>query len=309
MQKNRKTAFHMRLWRNLHTNPYLYLMAIPVVVYFIIFQYIPIYGNVIAFKQFIPAEGIWGSQWVGLKHFVDFFNSYYFFRLLRNTLLLSIYSLVFSFPLPILFALLINELRNKRFKKITQTITYIPHFISIMVVCGMVIDFTSKSGVINDLIEWFGGERKTFLLYPQNFRSIYILTGIWQETGWSSIIYLSALSAIDVSLYEAAEIDGAGRLRQTWNITLPSIMPTIIILLILRIGSMMNIGFEKIILLYNSNTYETADVISTFIYRRGILGLAYSYSSAVGLFNSIINFSLLVFANMLSRKFRGSGLF
>ena len=308
MSNNVTTAFR-RLGRNIRRNPYLYAMALPVILYYIIFKYVPIYGTIIAFKNFVPAKGILGSEWVGLKHIIKFFESYYFWRLLRNTVLLSLYGLVFGFPMPILFALLLNEIRNKAIKRTTQTITYIPHFISIMVVCGIIIDFTSQAGVINDLIEFFGGERKTFLIYPQYFRGVYVLSGIWQEMGWSSIIYLSALSAIDVFLYEAARIDGAGRLRQTWHITLPSIMPTILILLILRIGSMMNVGFEKIILLYNSNIYETADVISTFVYRKGILGLNYSYSAAVGLFNSVINFTLLILANFLSRKASGSGLF
>jgi len=283
-------------------------LAIPVLAYYIIFHYGPMYGVIIAFKNFTPARGILGSPWVGLQWFKDFFSSYYFGRLLRNTLLINIYSLIFSFPAPIILALLLNELRSQKFKKAVQTISYLPHFISLVVICGMIVNFTARDGIINDIIAFFGGERTTMLLRPELFRSIYVISGIWQSVGWSSIIFLAALSGIDVELYQAAVIDGANRWHQVWHVTLPGILPTIVILLIMRIGSLMSVGYEKIILLYNSSIYETADVISTFVYRKGLLEANYSYSSAVGLFNSVINFLLLIIANWVSRKVNETSL-
>lgn len=277
-------------------------MALPVLAYYIIFHYGPMYGVIIAFKNFSPGRGILGSSWVGFQWFKDFFSSYYFGRLLRNTVLINVLNLIFSFPAPIILALLLNELRHERFKKTVQTVSYLPHFISLVVICGMIHDFTARDGIINDIVEWFGGERKTMLLEPGLFRPIYIISGIWQNVGWDSIIYLAALSGIDQELYEAAAIDGANRWKQTLHITLPGILPTIVILLIMRIGAMMNVGHEKIILLYNSNIYETADVISTFVYRKGLSQANYSYSAAVGLFNSIVNFVLIILANWFSRK-------
>ena len=287
---------------------FIYLMFLPVLAYYIIFHYWPLYGAQIAFRDYVPAKGVLGSRWVGLKHFQSFFSSYYFIRLLRNTLLISLYGIVFGFPAPILFALLINELTNKQFKRFVQTCTYMPHFLSTIVVCGMIIDFTSSTGVITRLLSLFGAPPKTLLLYPQYFRTIYIVSDVWQGVGWGSIIYLAALTNIDPTLYEAAQVDGAGRLRQAIHVTLPGIVPTIMVLLILRCGSIMNVGYEKIILLYNDNTLETADVISSFVYRRGLLERNYSYSSAVGLFNSTVNLIILVGANQLSRRLDGSSL-
>jgi putative aldouronate transport system permease protein len=289
-------------------NRYVYLMALPVVAYYVIFHYVPIYGLVIAFKDFAPRAGILESPWVGLEHFASFFNSYYAVRVIRNTILINIYQLVFSFPAPIILALLLNEVRSSTYKRSIQTITYLPHFISLVVVCGFIRDFTASDGVINDIIAFLGGERSGLLGRPELFRTIFVTSGIWQEIGWGSIIYLAALAGIDPGLYESATIDGAGRLKQTWYITLPGIMPTIVILLILRIGKMMSVGFEKIILLYSPITYETADVISSFIYRRGLVGFEYSYATAVGLFNSIINFLMLIGANWLSRRFSETSL-
>ena len=277
-------------------------MALPVLAYYIIFHYGPMYGVIIAFKNFSPGRGILGSSWVGFQWFKDFFSSYYFGRLLRNTVLINVLNLIFSFPAPIILALLLNELRHERFKKTVQTVSYLPHFISLVVICGMIHDFTARDGIINDIVEWFGGERKTMLLEPGLFRPIYIISGSGQNGGSDSIIYLAALSGIDQELYEAAVIDGANRWKQTLHITLPGILPTIVILLIMRIGAMMNVGHEKIILLYNSNIYETADVISTFVYRKGLSQANYSYSAAVGLFNSIVNFVLIILANWFSRK-------
>ncbi len=289
-------------------NKYIYIMALPVIAYYIIFHYMPMYGAIIAFKEFNPALGIIRSPWVGFKHFKSFFEGVYFWRLIRNTLLISIYSLVWGFPAPIILALLLNEVKNNYFKRTVQTISYLPHFISLVVVCGIIKDFTSTDGVINDIIELLGGERTNFLMKPEWFRPIYVGSGIWQEVGWGSIIYLAAITNIDPELYEAATIDGASRWKQTWHITLPGIVPTIVILLILRLGGLMSVGFEKIILLYNSATMETADVISSYVYRRGLLDFDYSFSAAVGLFNSVINLILITSANKLSRKISETSL-
>ncbi|GJM72779.1 sugar ABC transporter permease [Paenibacillus macerans] len=293
----------MRLLRDIAKHKAIYFMILPMVLYYIIFKYVPMYGSIIAFQDFRVAKGISGSDWAGLKHFIAFFDSVYFFRVLKNTLLISLYNLVFGFPVPILFAILLNEIRNRLFKSVVQTVSYLPHFISLVVICGLIISFTSRDGVINSLIAFFGGERSALLGDPANFRTIYVTSQIWQEMGWSSIIYLAALSGINPEIYEAAKVDGAGRFRQIWSITLPSLVPVIMILLILRIGGMMEVGFEKIILLYNPNTYETADVISSFVYRKGLAeGAEYSFTTAVGLFQAVINFILLIGANTLSRR-------
>lgn len=294
--------------KDFRRNKYIYLMALPIITFYLLFHYKPMYGAIIAFKDFSPADGILKSPWVGFKHFADFFRSPYFWRILRNTVLLSLEQLIYGFPAPIILALLINEVKNDAFRKTVQTVTYLPHFISLVVVCGMVKTFTNSDGIINDIIVKLGGERSSLLLNPQLFRPIYVISGIWQEVGWGSIIYLSALMAIDVQLYEAATIDGAGKWKQLWNVTIPGIMPTIIIMLILRLGGMLNIGFEKIILLYNPNIYETADVISSFVYRKGILEFSWSFGSAVGLFNSVVNFILLITANWISRKINETSL-
>lgn len=283
-------------------NKYIYIMAIPMILYFIIFHYIPMYGVIIAFKDFDAAKGILGSPWVGLKHIKSFFDSFYFRRLIGNTLLINIYDILWAFPAPIILALLLNEIKNEKFKRTIQSVTYLPHFISLVVICGLIKDFCSSDGLINILLGYLGIPASNLLLRNELFRTVFIGSGIWQGVGWGSIIYLSALTSIDESLYEASKIDGAGRWKQTLHITLPGIIPTILILLILRLGSMMNVGFEKIILLYNPTTYETADVISSFVYRKGLQEAAYSYSSAIGLFNSIINFLLLIIANTISKK-------
>ncbi|MDF2935065.1 MAG: sugar transporter permease [Paenibacillaceae bacterium] len=297
------------LMKDISKNRAIYLMVLPVVLYFFIFKYLPMYGAVIAFKDYSVAKGIWASEWVGLDHFRTFFGSYYFGRVLRNTFLISFYNLIFGFPAPILLALLLNEIRVKWFKSMVQTVSYLPHFISLVVICGLIIDFTNRGGVIQSIIEFFGGESGSLLNNPHNFRTIFVTSSVWQEVGWASIIYLAALSGINPDLYEAARVDGAGRFRQIWNITLPGLVPTIMILLILRIGGLMDVGFEKIILLYNPNTYETGDVISSFVYRMGLAqGNDYSYTTAVGLFQSAINFVLLISANSISRRFSGNRL-
>lgn len=308
--KVRKNAqWRGTLLKDIRRDILIYALAAIVVAYYVLFHYLPMYGAIIAFKEYDVVKGIAGSPWVGFKHFADFFNDYYFSRLLRNTLVLSVLNLVWSFPLTIIFALLLNEIQQQRFKKFVQTVTYLPHFISAIVICGMLVDFLAEDGMISQLIKMFGGEAKYYLNYPQYFRTIYIASNIWQGIGWGSIIYLAAFSGIDPQLYEAATIDGAGRLRQTWHITLPGILPTVITMLILEIGRLMNLGYEKIILLYNGNTYETADVISTYVYRLG-LGEArrYSYTSAIGLFNSGVNMILLVLANQISKRLTENSL-
>ena len=259
-------------------------------------------GIVIAFKNYSLGLGFMESSWVGLKWFREFTSSIFFTRLFRNTLLISLYSLIFGFPAPIILALLLNEVRHSAYKRTIQTVTYLPHFISMIVIAGMITDFSLSTGLFNDIIAFFGGQRFPLLQQPNLYRPIYVASDIWQQVGWGTIIYLSAMSAIDPQLYEAAMIDGAGRFKQLLHITLPSIAPTIVILFILRIGHLLGVGYEKTILLYNPSTYETADVISTYVYRVGLLEQNWSYSTAIGLFNSLINFSLLIIANKISRK-------
>jgi len=287
---------------------YVYLMAVPVIAFYVIFHYMPMYGAIIAFKNFRPGLGIWGSPWVGLTHFESFFSGVFFGRLIRNTLTINFYALILGFPAPIILALLLNEVRHSVFKRAVQTISYLPYFISVVVVCGMIMDFFSGDGLVNYIITAFGGDRVRFLARPEYFRSIFVGSGIWQGVGWGSIIYLAAISGIDAELYEAAVIDGAGRWKQILHVTLPGLSTTIIILLILRFGEMMTIGYEKIILLYNPSTYETADVISSYVYRRGLLKADYSFSTAVGLFNSAVNLVLLYAANTISRKVNDTSL-
>lgn len=300
MQKHPIPSRFEKFKKDIIRNKYLYIMAIPVIIYYAIFCYGPMYGLIIAFKDFAPRNGILGSAWVGLKWFKEFFGSYYFSRIISNTLLISFYDILWGFPAPIILALMLNEIKNKFFKSTIQTVTYLPYFISLVVVCGILIDFTASKGILNDLVAVFGGERHNLLGDPNLFRTIYIGSGIWQGIGWGSIIYLAALSGIDPTLYEAGVVDGANRWKQLCHITIPGILPTIIILFILRMGSIMGVGFEKIILLYNPLTYSTADVISSFVYRKGILESSFSYSTAIGLFNSIINFIILILANKLS---------
>jgi putative aldouronate transport system permease protein len=296
------------LKRDMQRNWSLYVLAVPVIVYFVLFSYKPMYGALIAFKNYSPGRGFIGSDWVGFQHFIRYFNSPYFFRLIKNTFLISFYGLIFGFPAPIILALLLNEVRHSAYKRSIQTITYLPHFVSMIVICGMITDFSLSTGLFNDFVSFFGGQRLPLLQQPNLYRPIYIASDIWQHVGWGTIIYLSALSAIDPQLYEAAMIDGAGRFRQLLNVTLPSITPTIVILLILRIGHLLSVGYEKTLLLYNPATYETADIISTYVYRVGLLEQNWSYSTAIGLFNSFINFTLLLVANKISRKVSDTSL-
>ncbi|MBW4837962.1 MAG: ABC transporter permease subunit [Paenibacillaceae bacterium] len=305
---SKPTTFKRRFVRDFRMNKYLYLMMIPVIAYYVIFHYGPMYGAIIAFKDFTPIKGILGSDWVGLKHFEDFFGSYYFLRVLKNTILISLYTLIFEFPAPIILALLINEVRRRYFKRVVQTVTYMPYFISLVVICGIITDFTNADGLINRLFMLLGYDGQAMLQKPELFRPIYVLSEIWQRIGWESIIYIAALMSIDLEQYEAARMDGASRLKQMIYITLPGLLPVITIMFILRMGNLLNVGFEKIILLYNPVTYETADVISSFVYRKGLLEFGWSYSSAVGLFNSVINLALLVSANYISRKVNENSL-
>ncbi|MFK7691880.1 ABC transporter permease [Paenibacillus sp. HJGM_3] len=295
--------------RTAKNNWRLYVLVSPVIAYFIVFEYMPMYGLQIAFKNFIATKGIWGSPWVGFKHFERFFESYYFWALIKNTLGISLLSLIFGFPAPILLALFINETRHRLFQRVVQTVTYAPHFLSTVVLVGMVMMFLSpKNGLINQLIVWFGGEPISFMTEPSWFKTIYVSSGIWQQMGWSSIIYLAALTGIAPQLHDAARVDGAGRLQRIWHINLPGIMPTVVILLILNVGSVMSVGFEKVFLMQNSLNIESSDVISTYVYRTGIVGAQYSFSAAVGLFNSLINFVLLVLVNSLARRMKQTSL-
>ncbi len=298
-----------KIARDFRRNKYRYLLVLPVVLYFLIFHYKPMYGIIIAFKDYRVTAGIGGSPWVGLKNFQRFFNDFYFWRVLRNTFTISMLSLVFAFPAPILLALLLNEVRSSWIKRTVQTITYMPHFIALVIVCSILTSFCQTNGAINDIIAFFGGERQNLLSQKELFYPIYILSGVWQSVGWDSIIYLAALSGIDQELYEAAKVDGAGRIRQMISITLPGIMPTISMLLILKLGHVLSVGYEKILLLYNPMTYEVADVISTYVYRKGLLEADYSYATAIGLFNSVINVIILLVANKVSKKMGQSGLF
>ncbi len=301
-----------RTWRTLvkdvKRNRYIYLMLAPVVAWYLLFCYGPMYGAQIAFRDFTPARGIWGSPWVGLANLQAFFKGFFFWRLVRNTLSINLLDLALGFPAPIILALLLNEVRSNGLKRLVQTITYMPHFISLVVVVGLLIEFLSREGLVNNLLGMVGIAPIGFLARPEWFQFIYVASGIWQHVGWGSIIYLAALSQVDPTLYEAATVDGAGRFRQLVHITLPGIAPTIIILLILRIGAMMAVGSEKILLMYNPSTYETADVLSTYVYRRGILDMDFGYSTAVGLVNSLVNFGLLVIANTISRRVNETSL-
>lgn len=297
-----KIPFKDRLKKDLKNHWQIYLMALPVIVYFILFNYAPMVGIVMAFQKYSIRNGIFGSQFVGFDNFIRFFNSTYFWRLLRNTLLISFYGILFSFPLPIIFALCLNEVRNSKFKKVVQTISYLPYFISVVVVVSILFDFCKSSGVLTQFAEKLGWNGGALISSPSWFRTLYIGSNLWQHLGYNSIIFISALAAIDPTLYEAARIDGANRWQQTLHVTLPGIASTIVVLLILRLGQIMSVGYEKIILMYSPSTYETADVIASYVYRIGILNADYSYSTAINLFNSAINLIVLFGANWISKK-------
>ena len=302
----KQAPLHKRLAENIRNHPLLYVLALPVVAYYLIFNYYPMYGVLMAFQDFKPALGIWGSKWVGLKHFEKFIGGIYFWRLVRNTLSINLGMLLVGFPIPILFALLLNEIPHRGFQRVTQTVTYMPHFISSVVVCGLMLQFCGSNGILTRMLAALGLTPQTNLFtVPSLFQPLYIGMNVWKNMGWDSIIFFAALTSVDSELHEAAQIDGAGRWRRMLHVTLPAIMPTVVILLIMRIGNLMSLGWDQIILLYNERVYETADVISTYVYR---MGLEYSFGSAVGLLNSVINVILLMGANALSRKVNETSL-
>lgn len=298
-----------RFFRYLRSSYALYLMLIPMFLFFVLFRYKPLTHLVIAFKKYSPFRGISGSPWVGFRWFSEFFSSPYAWRTIRNTLAISLSTLLVCFPAPIIFALLLNELRAMRLKKTVQTVSYVPHFISTVVVCSIVINFLSPtSGVVNAILAKFGLSPIYFLSMPSAFLPIYVFMELWRSTGYGSIVYIASLAAIDQQLYEAASVDGAGRFRQLVHITLPGILPTIVIMLLTRLGGILNVGYEAILLLYNPSVYETADVISTFVYRTGLAESRYDYATAVGLFNSVVALLLVASVNRISRRLTETGL-
>jgi len=281
----------------------LYLFVLPAVVYYIVFHYVPIYGVQIAFRQYYPMRGILGSPWVGMKHFMRFFNSYYFTTVIGNTLRISLTALIVGFPIPVLLALMLNEVQHLRFKKLVQTVTYAPHFISMVVMVGMLILFlTPSSGIINHMLAAVGMERKAFMQDARNFHWIYVFSSIWQESGWSSVIFVAALASIDSSQVEAAIIDGANKLQRMVYINLPVLIPTIVIMLIMRSGSILSVGFEKVYLMQNATNLSRSEIISTYVYKAGLIDGDFSFAAAVGLFNSLINFAILVLVNLFARR-------
>ena len=308
MKKREMTLSH-KISRDWKMNKYKYLLILPVLVYLALFCYKPMYGLIIAFNNYKPTRGITGSDYVGLMWFDNFFNNIYFWRLLSNTFTISALSIVFGFPAPIILALLLNEIQNDKFKRTVQTITYMPYFISLVVTCSIIKIYCQENGLFSQIIEIFGGTRRNLLIDPSAYRPIYVLSGIWQNIGWNSIIYLAALSGIDQEQYEAARIDGANRFQQMLHITIPGILPTIMILFVLRMGSILNVGYEKVLLLYTENTYNVADVFSTYTYRTGLENQQYSLSTAVGLFNTMVNVVFLLITNYISKRSTESGLF
>ena len=287
----------------------LYFMLLLPIAYYILFKYMPMYGTLIAFKKFSAKKGIWGSTLAGFKNFEKFLSDPYFYKLVRNTLLINLNNLLFAFTSSIIFALLLNEMKHKLYRKVVQTVSYLPHFISTVVVCGLVTNFTrTNGGIINDLIAMLGGERISFLNRAEYFRPIYVISEIWQHMGWDAIIYIAALLSIEPQLYEAASIEGANRFQKMLYVTLPGIAPTITIMLIMRIGHLMSLGYEKVLLLYSGATYETADIISTYVYRRGLLTADFSYGTAIDLFQTVISLILVTSTNWLGKKIGGAGL-
>ena len=308
---NRKTAKEKLTWLADHFKRewQIYLMLTPMIIWFLVFLYKPMYGLQIAFKDYSIFRGIEASPWVGLEHFNDLFSNSQFLRAIKNTFLISFYSLIFGFPVPILLALMFNEIINAMFKRSAQTIVYLPHFISTVIIAGIVITaFSPSAGIVNTVLGWLGFDSVYFLTKAEWFRPIFIGSGIWQEAGFSSIIFLAAIAGVNPSLYESAVVDGASRWQMMWKITLPSILPTIIIMLIIRIGNLMEVGFELIILLYQPATYETADVINTFIYRQGLQSGQYDLAAAAGFFNAVVAFVLVMAANSISKRFSRTSL-
>lgn len=298
-----------KVWAHIKQDGGLYLLLLPAVLYALIFLYAPMGGVLIAFKDYSPVKGIFGSPWVGLKYFERFFNAYNFEQIFVNTLSLSAYNLVAQFPIPIIFALLLNQMRQRRFKKVVQTVSYAPHFISMVVLVGMLNVFLSPStGIVNIIIKSLGGDAVYFLGKADLFRPVYVWSGVWQDTGRSAIIYIAALSSIDQELHEAAMVDGASKLQQTLYIDIPGIMPTAVIMLILNLGRIMSVGFEKAYLMQNTLNISTAEIISTYVYKVGLLNAQFSLSAAIGLFNSVISCVLVVFVNFIARRYSDTSL-
>ena len=303
--QTRFARFRADMWRT----KWLHLLALPAVIYLAIFQYGPMYGVLMAFQNFRVADGIWGSEWVGLHHFQAFINHPHFFRVVTNTITLNVYMLIFVFPLPIVFALLLNELRGQVFKRTVQTVSYLPNFISMPAIIGMMIMFVSPThGFINQIIEFFGGSAIHFMARPEWFRPLFIISEVWTTLGWSAIIYIAALAGVNPELYESAVLDGASRVKMMRHISIPSIAPTIIILFLLNVGTIMSLGHEKALLMQNSLNMATGDIISTFVFRHGIIMPQHSFATAVSVFNSAINIVVLMTANQISRRISETSL-
>lgn len=286
----------------------LYLMMLPGVVALVLFSYIPMYGVIMAFQDFNVFDGYFGSDWVGLKHFKTLFADPYFFTLLKNTFMLGCLSFLFSFPAPIIFALILNECKYSKFNRVIQSVSYLPHFVPMVVMVGIMFELFGSYGVVNDIIVLLGFDSISFFSSPEWFRTLYIGSAIWKGIGWGSIIYMGALTSIDPSMYEAASVDGASRWRKIWHITLPGLKPTIVTLFVLDMAGVMKVGFEKVFLMYSPATYEVADVLSTYVYRQGILNANYSFSAAVDLFNNVIALLFVLFANRLAKKLGEDGI-
>ena len=313
MSRTATKTYRKYSWHNIKKdfvkNWPLLLMVAPALAFYIIFHYIPMGGLLMAFENYKPNLGLLGSKFVGMKNFVDFFSSVYCWRVIRNTLILSLLQIGIEFPFTICFAILLNEIGSAKYKSTVQTLSYMPYFISLVVVAGIIIDFCQTNGVLTVLVQAVTGKSDNLLSNASNWRPIYILSDLWKNVGFNSIIYVAALAGIDKTLYEAAEIDGANRFKRILHVTVPGITDTIMIMLIMRVGQMLSVGYEKTILLYNPQVYETADIISSFVYRKGLQEANYGYSTAVSLFNSVINFALLLITNALSQKYTESGLF
>lgn len=298
-----------KIGNDIRKHKYIYILAIPMVLYYLIFCYAPMAGLVIAFLNYRPFKGIWGSDFIGLNNFIEFFTNRSFWTLMRNTFMLNVYDILLVFPTPILIALLLNELRSKAIKKGVQTVMYIPMFISMIVMCGIIKDFCESDGVIPQIIySLTGAETGNLLMKPELYKAIHVISSLWQYAGWNSIVYVAAISNVNTDLYDAASIDGCGRWKRLRYVTLPGIAPTVIVMFILRVGRIMSVGYEKVILLYNPLTYETADVISSYTYRMGLQNGDYGYATAVGMFNALLNLIILIIANNISKKKTGQSL-
>lgn len=310
MKKTGERGSDRRTLQQMKKSSMLYIFLLPAVIMVAIFCYAPMYGVLMAFQNYSPSKGILGSPWVGFEWFERFFNMPRFWQILGNTLTLSVYSLIVGFPIPIILAVLINSVESNRFRRVTQTVTYMPHFISTVVLVGMITVFLSpRSGFLNHMLEMFGAAEDTYYMgVAEYFPHIYVWSGVWQDMGWNSIIYLAALTGVDQALHEAAQVDGATKLQRIWHINLPAIIPTMVILLILNVGSIMSVGYEKVFLMQNDLNIMSSEVISTYVYKIGLTQQQFSYSAAIGLFNNVINFILLITVNKISAKLSGSSL-